>query len=390
MAKEVRLAALTESMLEGTITGWLKQVGESVDAGEPLLEVETDKANVEVPSPHSGTLLRILVPEGEVAPVDGLLAYIGGPSEEVETGPRPVHAEVDVSTPEVARERLRSDEPGLSGPRRISPVARRLAKEHGIDDLAQVQGTGPRGLITADDVRQLITSDGDGAPSLRKTKYGNEEIVPLKGIRKTIADRMALSRRTAADVTTFTEVDVTALMNLRCETDITVTAYVVRAVVEGLKEFPAVNSSLIDDQIIIKHYINVGVAVALEDGLVVPVIHNAQNKSLVGIAQELAELTSKARSGSLSLDELSGGTFTVTNSGIFGSAFFTPIINYPESAILGVGKIERKPIVIGDGIFIRSMMYLATSYDHRVIDGATAVRFLQSVKAHLEDPASLT
>jgi 2-oxoglutarate dehydrogenase complex dihydrolipoamide succinyltransferase (E2) component len=376
-------------MLEGTITKWLKEVGDPVDAGELLVEVETDKANVEVASPHAGILLSILVPEGETAPVGGLLAHIGMSGEEVETVPTPVPTEADASISEQALLKQQSEEHAPSGPRRISPVARRMAKEHGID-LAQVQGTGPKGLITAKDVRQLTAVIGDDAPSSRESERDDEVIVPLKGMRKTIADRMALSRRTAADVTTFAEVDVTELMDLRRETEITVTAYVVRAVVEGLKEFPMVNSSLIDDQIIIKHYANVGVAVALDDGLVVPVIHDAHKKNLVEIARELADLTIKARAGSLSLAELSGGTFTVTNSGVFGSAFFTPIINYPESAILGMGKIERKPVVIGDGIFIRSMMYLATSYDHRVIDGATAVRFLQSVKAHLENPASLT
>jgi 2-oxoglutarate dehydrogenase E2 component (dihydrolipoamide succinyltransferase) len=225
-------------------------------------------------------------------------------------------------------------------------------------------------------------------PSKRDAKYGPEEIIPMEGRRRVIAEKLALSKRTVADLTTFMEVDVTEMMVLRRESNVTVTSYIARAVVEGLKEYPALNSSLLDENIIIKYYINLGIAVDLEEGLVVPVIHNVQDKNLIQIAKELSELTQKAHDGKLSRENLEGGTFTITNSGVLGSSFFTPIINYPEGAILGMGKIERKPVVVGEEIVIRQMMYLAVTYDHRIIDGGSAVRFLKSVKNHLEDPLS--
>lgn len=382
MAKEFRLAPLTESMIEGTISHWYKKVGDSVNTGEQLLDIETDKANVEVTSPHSGVLLKILFSEGEVAPVGAILAMIGESGEEVETSSQLDSGLTHKTEPGLGKHPLK--ERALSERIPISPVARRLAEEYNIN-LTGIRGSGPKSLITADDVKRIISSIDKKTPSQHKAQ-GTEVIIPMQGRRRVIAEKMVLSRQTAADVTTFTEVDMTEVMELRRQSGFTVTAYIVRAVVEGLKEFPILNSSLVDDNIIIKNTINMGIAVDLDEGLSVPVIHNVQDKDLNQIAHELAELTQKAETGKLSKDDLSDSTFTITNSGVLGASFFTPIINYPESAILGVGKIERKPVVINEEITIRSIMYLMTSYDHRIIDGASAVRFLQTVKKYLENP----
>lgn len=388
MANEVKLAALSESMIEGTITHWYKKVGETVKIGDLLLDVETDKANAEVTSHHSGTLLKILVSEGEVVPIGALLAVIGEPGEEIQDILQGDTTEFSNSNHIISLDKSPSRKEIPQGHLNTSPVARRIAREHNIN-LEEIQGTGPKGLITANDVKSIVSSRESRLPSKRDVKYGREEIIPLEGRRRVIAEKLALSKRTVADLTTFVEVDVTEMMVLRRESNITVTTYIARAVVEGLKEYPALNSSLLDENIIIKYYINLGIAVDLEEGLVVPVMHNVQDKNLLQIAKELSELTQKAHDGKLSRENLEGGTFTISNSGVLGSSFFTPIINYPEGAILGMGKIERKPVVVGEEIVIRQMMYLAVTYDHRIIDGGTAVRFLQSVKNHLEDPVSI-
>lgn len=380
MSVEVRVPQVTQTMSECTITRWLKREGETVEAGDPLFEMETDKAAVEVESPGSGTLAKILVASG-AAPVGEAVAFILAPGEKL-----PEHAVPTAPAPSAPRAAASPPPGGVTGGTgklRASPLAKRLAAEHGID-LRSIAPTGPGGMITEADVQGALKTS-PAAPAME----GGEEIIPLSGVRKTIADRLSLSRRTAADVTTVAEVDVTEVAALREHEDTTYTAFVARATVMALAEFPILNSRLQDDKIILSKRVHLGVAVALDDGLKVPVIRDAQTKGLKEISAELADLAKRGAAGQLAPAELTGSTFTLTNSGVFGAVLFTPIINPPESAILGMGRIAKTPAVLDDRIVIRQMMYLCLSYDHRVIDGAPAVKFLQRVKLLLEKPELL-
>lgn len=382
MSVEVRVPQVTQTMSECTINRWLKSEGETVEAGEPLFEMETDKANVEVESPGSGRLARILVTSGAV-PVGEVIAVILAPGEKL---PERAASEAAAPTAPRAAAVTQQASPALgrqaapTGRVRVSPLARRLASEHGID-LSAVVPTGPGGLITEEDVRRCLAT-----PPIAPAPAKGEEIIPLIGIRKTIADRLSLSRRTAADVTTVAEVDMTDVSALREHEDITFTAFVAAATVMALAEFPILNSRLQDDKIIISKSVHLGVAVAIDEGLKVPVIRDAHTKGLRQIGAELADLAKRGAAGQLTPAELTGSTFTITNSGVFGAVLSTPIINPPESAILGMGRIAKEPVVLDDRIVIRKMMYLCLSYDHRVVDGAPAVKFLQRVKLLLEQP----
>ncbi len=385
MSVEVRVPQVTQTMSECTITRWLKQAGEAVETGEPLFEMETDKAAVEVESPGSGTLAKILVGSG-AAPVGQVVAFILAPGETLPEqvgsargGPVAPHAATPTGRPAGAPAR----EAAPAGRVKVSPLARRLAAEQGLD-LLSIPPTGPGGMITEGDVRRCLeTRAAAPAPN------GDEEIIPLTGVRKTIADRLSLSRRTAADVTTVAEVDMTEVSALREHADITYTAFVAAATVRALAEFPILNSRFQDDKIIINKRVQLGVAVALDEGLKVPVIRDAHTKGLRQIAAELTELGRRGAAGQLTPAELTGSTFTVSNSGVFGAVLFTPIINPPECAILGMGRIAQVPVVLDGQIVIRRMMYLCLTYDHRAIDGAPAVKFLQRVKQFLEQPGSM-
>ena len=378
MATVIIMPRLTDTMHEGKILEWLKKEGEPVREGEPLLVVETDKAAVEVNASASGFLLKIVARSDEPVPVEEKIAIIGEKGEEIggllaERQKTEVKArEPEVRTP--------------SAPRlRASPAARRLAKEKGID-LAKVTGSGEGGLITEQDIENFLQAE----PKRPKVSpYGEEERWPLQGVRKVMAERMAQSSHETARVTTMAETDVTDLQKLSKEKSITITSFVVGAVVQALKDFPVINSSLEKDTVVVKKYYNIGVSVASPRGLVVIVLHNAERMNLQQMSERLGSLAQKARDSRLSLEEISGGTFTITNSGVFGSLFFTPMINFPESAILGMGKIMKQPVVREDQIVIRSMMYLSLSYDHRIIDGEAAVSFLQKVKKGLESPLGL-
>ena len=382
MSLEVRVPQVTQTMSECTITRWLKREGESVEAGEPLFEMETDKAAVEVESPSSGKLGKILVANG-AAPVGGVVAFILAPGEKLPE--RGASVSPAPTAPQAAAPSGRPSPPlgketAPIGRVRVSPLARRLASDHGID-LSAVVPTGPGGLITEEDVRRRLET-----PRVTPAPTEGEEIIPLTGVRKTISDRLSLSRRTAADVTTVAEVDMTEVAALREHEDITYTAFVAAATVMALAEFPILNSRLQDDKIIISKRVHLGVAIALDEGLKVPVIRDAHTKGLKVISGELAELAKRGAAGHLTPAELTGSTFTLTNSGVFGAVLSTPIINPPESAILGMGRIAKTPVVLDDRIVIRQMMYLCLSYDHRVIDGAPAVKFLHRVKLLLEKP----
>ena len=384
MAFEVRMPQITQTMLEAKVVSWLKKEGEEVKKGQPLVEIETDKAVVELEAEASGVLLQIVAQEGSVVKAGDLLAVIGKSEEKAKLAKQTSQAfassQVISSTGSVQATDQVS--PSLTDRRPVSPAALRKAAELNID-ISKVAGTGPDGLVTTKDVAKFMESK---VPKINqyRTKYGEEEIVPLDGVKKAMFDVATLSHSMAAQTTTFAEVDMTGLLDMHQRMKIPITPFVVKAAIIALQEFPLINSSLIGNNIVVKKYVNLGVATSTERGLVVPVIHNAEGKTVKEIAQKVKELAEKARTGKISLADVSDGTFTVTNSGVFGSLFFTPLINYPESAILGMGKVMKSPVVIEDQITIRSMMYVSLSYDHRVIDGAKAVNFLQRVKQWLE------
>jgi len=367
-------------MHQGLISYWNKKEGEFVQQGEALFVVETDKASVEVDASASGVLLKILVKEGESVEVGGRVAIIGEAGEDIQSLLTVTKA-AEGGTKEVASKV--KEEP--SSRVKATPAAKRRAKEENVD-LKEVAGTGEGGLVTEKDVMEFSKKKGEAPAAVGK--YGPEEIVTLEGVRKVMAERMALSG-TIPQVTTVAETDVSDLIELSRESSITITSFVVRAIVEGLRIYPFINASLDGQRVILKKYYNIGVSVATPRGLVVPVLHNTETKDIEQLSKELVELAKKARENRLGLEEVSGRTFTVTNSGVFGSLFFTPRINPPESAVLGMGKTMKHPVVRNEGIAIRSMMYLSLSYDHRIIDGETAVKFLQEVKKLLESPRNL-
>jgi 2-oxoglutarate dehydrogenase complex dihydrolipoamide succinyltransferase (E2) component len=381
MPQDVIMPKLDLAMTEGTVLEWVKKNGEAVKKGEIIAIIETAKATAEIEAPASG-ILHVVKPTGSVVPVLEKIAYIVEPGEELPSEAKP---------PEVA-ERVKA-----------SPQAKKIAKEYNID-LSKVKGTGPDGMITREDVLSYIQKTSP--PPIETTETtklreevvkpaapeGEEEMIPLIGWRKIMCERMSYSLRTAAQITTIAEVDATEMVNLRGKLkneglDITYTAFIVKAVTKALKEFPILNSSLVDDKIVVKKYYNIGIAVDREEGgLVVPVIHHADKLSLAEIAKRINELAQKAREEKLSIQDVTGGTFTITNVGMFGGIMNTPIINPPESAILGVGAIVKRPVVRDDQITIRSMMYLCLTYDHRIIQGGQAVRFLQRVRNFIENP----
>jgi pyruvate dehydrogenase E2 component (dihydrolipoamide acetyltransferase) len=367
LVTKVLMPRLSLTMKEGTVVQWFKKEGETVNKGEPLVEVLTEKVTYDIEAPESGILRKILALEGVDVPVAEVLGVITAPDEQITE-------EITAPTPEKEVEKI--EECILA-----SPAAKRLAKEYGID-LAQVKGSGPEGRIVEEDVKKFAEESKIG-PRVR-------EIIPLAGIRKTAAERVTLSAKTAPHSTITMEVDMTNAARLREEKQVSYTDILVKSVAKALAEHRIVNSTLSGERIKIFEDINIGVAVATEKGLVVPVIHNANKKSLKEVATALNALVEKARASKLSKEELTGGTFTITNLGMFGVEIFTPIINPPETAILGVGKVVEKPVVVNKEIAVKPMMYLSLSYDHRVIDGAPAAQFLQKVKQYLENPHLLT
>jgi pyruvate/2-oxoglutarate dehydrogenase complex dihydrolipoamide acyltransferase (E2) component len=380
MAVEILLPRLTDTMHQGMISYWYKKEGEFLQQGEPLFVVETDKASVEVDASATGILLKILVKEGESVEVGGRVAIIGESGEDIQ----PLLTAIK-SKEEKKKEISLTVGESPSIKIKASPAAKRRAKEENLD-LKEVAGTGENGLITEKDVNEYLKRGRKLSDTIRK--YGPEEIVTLEGVRRVMAERMALSSK-IPQVTTVAETDVSYLIETSRDTSITITSFIIKAVVEGLKLYPLINASLDGEKVILKKYYNIGVSVATPRGLIVPVLHNTENKDIYQLSMELGYLTKKARENHLSLEEVSGRTFTVTNSGVFGSLFFTPRINPPESAVLGMGKIMKQPVVRNEEIAIRSMMYLSLSYDHRIIDGETAVKFLQEVKKVLESPSNL-
>ncbi len=392
MAAEVKLSSLGVSITEGTIVRWVKKEGESVGKGEILAEVETEKVNFEIVAPEAGILLKILYGEKTVAKVDSTVALIGASGENISAYlAKAAEKKEEVKERVAPAERKRKV---AATEVKAFPAAKMLAKEQGID-LAEVAGTGPEGQITKEDVEAHIAQR---QPPQEGRIPELEEILPLVGIRKAIADGMSNSVRTAAHVTTIAEVDMTDLVQLRSEVaprwkgegiNLTYVPFVIRAAVNSIRQFPIVNSQLFKDTIIVKKYVNFGVVVAIKDGLITPVIKRVDTMDLKQIAKGLDEVSIRGRERKLTLEDMRGGTITLSNPGVFGAVIATPIIYQPQNAILWMGRIAKMPVVRDDKIVIRSMMYLCVSYDHRAIDGSIAAQFLQHIRKQLEDPRQL-
>ena len=359
----VKLPRLSLTMKEGTVGKWYKKEGEAVEKGEPIVEIISEKATYDLEAPSSGILRKILVKEGVDASVNAVLAVITSPDEAFSE--TEILAEVPQAVEETEKRVL------------ASPSAKRLAREYEID-LSLVKGSGPEGRIVEEDVRRFMEEAHGTLPKIK-------EIIPLTGFKKTSAERISASFRTAPHSTIMMEVDVSKAGGLHEKLQVSYTAILVDAVAKALLEQPIINSTLDGNQIKIFEDVNVGLAVAAEYGLVVPIIHNADKKSLKEIDIAIRELTEKARQGKLAKEELTGGTFTVTNLGMYGVEFFTPIINPPEAAILGVGKITEKPVVVDGKVEVKPIIMLSLSYDHRIVDGAPAAGFLLKVKEKIEN-----
>ncbi len=435
MATPVTMPQLGESVTEGTIARWLKAEGDEIEKDEPLAEVDTDKVNAELPSPLAGKIEKLLVSEGTTVDVGAEIALVAvagekespaaeappredaaaeAPSEEwpvANTEAQPAVTDGGEKQRAVAGARSGGDGRGTVEDaetlrlQRSSPVVRRLAAEHGID-ISEISGTGTGGRVTKKDIESYI-EEREAAPAVteapapaeappeRVPVYEGDRVVELTSIRRAIANRMALSKREAPHAWSMVEVDVSGLAALRESAKeefaqregvrLTYLPFIVKAVIEGLKENPVLNSVWDGDRIILRKRINIGVAVDLEEGaLIVPVIRDADELNTLGLARKIDEVVKKARNRQLSPDDVSGGTFTVNNPGSLGSVVSTPIINYPQAAILSAEAVVKRPVVVDDAIAIRSMMNLEVSFDHRVLDGGAALRFLNAVKRRLE------
>ena len=412
MAYEFKFPDIGEGLTEGEIVRWLVKEGDEVKEGQPLVEVETDKALAEKPSPKTGVILKILAKEKEIVKVGQVIVVIGQKGEALAPAPPPrpksvgVVGELEEAPEEVsaAPARVEAAKPALVGEHALAaPAVRALAKELGID-INKVKGTGPEGRVLEKDVRQAVEVKAKPTEEVKEVKkvkkydlYGYVDRIPLRGVRRSIAKAMVKSKYTAPHVTAMDEADVTELWKIREKEKkaaekkgikLTILPFIIKAVIAGLGEHPYLNASLDDEneEIILKKYFNIGLATDTPEGLMVPVVKNATDKSIFQLAQELTQLVEKARNRTIDLADLKGGTFTISNYGALGGIYATPIINYPEVAILGVGKIKDTPVVRNGKVVVRKILSLALSFDHRVVDGAEAARFLNTVIARLEDP----
>jgi 2-oxoglutarate dehydrogenase E2 component (dihydrolipoamide succinyltransferase) len=425
MPVEVRVPTLGESVSEGVITRWLKADGDAVSTDEPLLELETDKANVEIPAETAG-VLRIVRQAGDTVHVGDIVARIeAAPSGPSVSGKRTPAAAPEPTSPAMSA----APEPVSTGEPVLSPAVRRLVQEHALDPEA-IQGTGRGGRLTKGDVlAHLETQPGsDEAPAAARTSAAppapsppappparpqlaiaprpapaaagaDVERVPMTRLRQRIAERLVQAQQSTATLTTFNEIDLQAVMELRRRhkarfaevhgVTLGFMSFFARACTAALRELPIVNAHIDGTDVLYHKHVHLGVAVSTERGLVVPVVHNADEMSFAEIEKEIGRLAERAHQNKLSIDDLSGGTFTISNGGVFGSLLSTPILNPPQSAILGMHKIEKRPVVVNDEIAVRPLMYVALSYDHRLIDGEQAVTFLVRVKERIEDPARL-
>jgi len=409
---DVVMPQMGESIAEGTIVRWIKKVGERVDRDEPLFEISTDKVDAEIPSPSAGVLVEIRAKEGETVPVDSVVAVIGeagaavaapaaAPATQAPAAPAVPPPPLLAAPAAAARESGAGEQKQKS-----SPLVRRIAREHSVD-LASVAGTGLGGRVTKDDILGYLDRGAQAsqaapaaasAPAAARVpafKPGDSvEVVPMSVMRRKIAEHMVLSRRTSAHVHSVFEVDYTRVERIRAArkadyeqqgVKLTYMSFLMKAAVDALKAVPVVNSSLDGDNIIYRKDINLGIAVALEWGLIVPVIRHAEEKNVLGLSRAIVDLAARARSKQLKPDEVQGGTFTITNPGVFGALFGMPIISQPQVAILGVGTIEKRVAVVDDNIGIRTRGYLSLGYDHRLIDGAVADQFMSHLKKTIEN-----
>lgn len=403
MATEIRVPTLGESVTEATIGKWFKKVGDTIAADEPLVELETDKVTIEVPAAAAGVLAEIVAQEGDTVEVNALLGQISGAG----SAPAPKKEE---AKPAAAAAPAAAPAASTSGPAmQPAPAASKLLAEKGLS-ADQVDGSGKRGQVLKGDVLDAIAKGVSAAPAaqapaaaarpaLSADDAPREERVKMTRLRQTIARRLKDAQNTAAMLTTYNEVDMSAVMELRARykdifekkhgVKLGFMGFFTKAVTHALKEIPAVNAEIDGNDIIYKNFAHVGMAVGTDKGLVVPVIRDADQRSIAGVEKELGRLAKAARDGSLSMADMQGGTFTITNGGVYGSLMSSPILNSPQSGILGMHKIQDRPVVVGGQIVIRPMMYLALSYDHRIVDGKEAVTFLVRVKESLEDPERL-
>ncbi|MFL2877917.1 MAG: 2-oxoglutarate dehydrogenase complex dihydrolipoyllysine-residue succinyltransferase [Candidatus Pelagibacter sp.] len=429
MAEKITVPTLGESVTEATVSKWLKSQGEEVTVDEPLVELETDKVNVEVPSPTSGVLGTIAVNEGETVNVGSLLGTINGStttdhnikevnnytppekenkikelkifeeekilkqkkSKNVKNNKVKLENETPLILDQVHEEKITKKEV-----KQISPAARKMAEETKVD-LSRVQGTGKNGVVLKEDIMSLMGSKP--APAERKIKHGPEERVKMTRLRLTIAKRLKEAQENAAMLTTFNEVDMSEVMSMRNKykeefqnsygVKLGFMSFFVKACVIGLKNYPAINAEIQGEEIVYKNYYNISIAVGTDRGLVVPVLRETDEMSFADIEKNIGKLGQKAKDGKITIEDLQGGTFTITNGGIYGSMLSTPILNPPQSAVLGMHNIIQRPIVVDGKVEIRPVMYLALSYDHRIIDGKEAVSFLKIVKESLEQPQRL-
>jgi 2-oxoglutarate dehydrogenase E2 component (dihydrolipoamide succinyltransferase) len=392
MATEIKVPNLGESITEATVAKWLKRPGEAVAADEPIAELETDKVTLEVPAPASGTLAEILAEEGVNVPVGAVLGRIAdGLAAEAAPHPSPLPASGEREGP------VQRESEGQRALERSGPAVRKLIEETGLDG-TRVAATGPGGRISKSDV--LAARAPPPASPTPAPAVGEREVrVRMSRLRRRVAERLKAAQNTAAMLTTFNEIDMSATMALRQRyrdafekkhgVRLGFMSIFVKAAIVALKELPAVNAEIDGEEIIYKNHYDIGVAVGTEQGLVVPVVRDADRMSFAEIEKTIAEYGRKARDGKLTIEELSGGTFTISNGGIYGSLMSTPILNPPQSGILGMHKIEGRAVAIGDEVEIRPMMYVALSYDHRIVDGREAVTFLVRVKECVEDPSRI-
>jgi 2-oxoglutarate dehydrogenase E2 component (dihydrolipoamide succinyltransferase) len=426
MSVEIRVPELGESIVDATIASWLKKEGEAVTRGETLAELETDKVNIEVNAEQDGILQKILRQVGDTVAVGEAICAIGDGSESPVAATNGVAA-TGTSAPAESTNRV----PGQSATKAASsdsqrppsPLARRIAAEHQVD-ISQVRGSSPHGRVTKDDVityleqsvQDTASSVAAPAPAAQPVSQPRpaaqakpvvevagserrEERVRMSRRRQTIAQRLLDAQHTAAMLTTFNEIDMSAVMDVRRRrkdafkerhnVSLGFMSFFTKAAVGALKAYPRLNAEIQGNDILLKHYYDMSVAVSTDEGLIVPVVRDADRKGFAQIEREIADLAKRARSNTLSLADLQGGTFTITNGGVFGSMLSTPILNAPQVAILGLHKIEQRPIALNGEVVIRPMMYVALSYDHRIVDGSEAVRFLVTIKELIEDPESL-
>lgn len=422
MASELKVPSLGESVTEATIAKWLKKVGDQLAVNEPVVELETDKVNVEVPASEAGLLLSISANVGDTVRIGQVLGKIGGGDavdKKMSSGKAPIAASIAEPVPSAASPAAAPTAAPTAASEKVKlmPAVERLVAEHGLDP-SKIPATGKDGRLVKEDVLNYLDqidrtkSKPAAAPSTQTASLpavapslppGGEKRVKMTRLRQKIAERLKYAQNNAAMLTTFNEVDMTNIMELRTQyqgefekrhgVKLGFMSFFVRAAVAALQKQPLINAAIDGDEIVYKDYYDIGVAISTDQGLMVPVLRRAENLSLAGIEKSIMDYSTKARAGKIGLDDLAGGSFTITNGGVFGSLLSTPILNPPQSAILGMHKIQRRPMVVGKGadekIEIRPMMYLAMSYDHRLIDGREAVTFLVAIKDAIEDPQRL-